>query len=283
MTVLIAGCGDLGTEVGLRFVAEGQKVVAWRRNATVLPTEFERVSVDLSKELPRISQSVRTVVVIVAADSFTEEAYRRVYAEGLKNVLNALDRDQVIPERVLFISSTTVYGGVTGIVDETTLATPNSFSGEIILEAESILHAKYAGTPTKSTVLRLTGIYGPGRTRLIDLITNQQAVIPDSPRLTNRIHRDDAAAAAVHLATIPNPEPLYLGVDDHPVNLGEVFGFLAKEMGYEEPPTGPVALTRGGDKHCSNKLLKASGFQFTYPSYIEGYRAVLTGIGTRHP
>lgn len=283
MTILIVGCGDLGTEIGLRFVASGQDVVAWRRNADVLPQEFERVSVDLADKPPTIPQSVSTVVVAVAADSYTEEAYHLAYITGLTNVLDALERDQIKPERVLLISSTTVYGNTTGHVDETTIATPDSFGGQITLESEAILHARYADTSTNSIVLRLAGIYGPGRTRLINLITSQTAVIPDSARLTNRIHRDDAAAAAFHLLTVPNPSDLYLGVDDHPVDLGEVLRFLAHEMSYDEPPTGTVPITRGGDKHCSNRLLKASGFQFTYPGYIEGYRSLLAGIGTRHP
>lgn len=283
MTILIVGCGDLGTEIGLRLVASGQDVVAWRRMSHVLPQEFAGVSVDLANDLPTIPQNVSTVVVAVAADRFTEEAYYLAYVKGLSNILDALERDQITPERVLLISSTTVYGDTTGHVDETTVATPNSFSGRITLEAEAILHARYADTSTDSIVLRLAGIYGPGRTRLIDLITNQTAVIPDTSRLTNRIHRDDAAAAAVHLLTVPNPNDLYLGVDEHPVDLGEVLRFLAQEMTYDEPPTGPVPITRGGNKYCSNSRLKASGFHFTFPSYIDGYRSLLAGIGTRHP
>lgn len=283
MTILIVGCGDLGTEIGVRLVASGQDVVAWRRRADVLPQEFERVSVDLANQLPTIPQSVSTVVVAVAADSYTAEAYKLAYITGLTNVLDALERDQITPEKVLLISSTTVYGNTTGHVDESTIAAPNSFSGRITLEAEEILHARYADTSTKSIVLRLAGIYGPGRTRLIDTITNQTAVIPDSARLTNRIHRDDAAAAAVHLLTVPVPSDLYLGVDDHPADLAEVLRFLAHEMTYDEPPLGPVPIARGGNKYCSNGLLKASGFQFKFPSYIEGYRSLLAGIGTRHP
>lgn len=283
MTILIVGCGDLGTEIGLRLVDSGQDVVAWRRRADVLPQDFDRVSVDLTNDLPTIPQSVSTVIVAVAADSFTEEAYRLAYITGLTNVLDALERDQVKPDKVLLISSTTVYGNTTGQVDETTIATPTSFSGTITLEAEAVLQARYADTSTSSIVLRLAGIYGPGRTRLIDLVRNQTAVIPDSPRLTNRIHRDDAAAAAVHLLTVPNPSDLYLGVDEHPVDLGEVLRFLAHEMTYDEPPTGSVPVARGGDKHCSNTRLKASGFQFAFPSYIEGYRSLLAGNGTRHP
>ncbi|WP_449373778.1 NAD-dependent epimerase/dehydratase family protein [Arthrobacter psychrolactophilus] len=283
MATLIVGCGDLGTEIGLRLVAAGQDVVAWRRRADVLPQEFERVSVDLAGKLPTIPQRVSTVVVAVAPDGHSEEAYHLAHITGLTNVLNALERDQIAPERVLLISSTTVYGNATGHVDETSAATPNSFSGRITLEAEELLHSRYAENSTRSIVLRLAGIYGPGRTRLIDLVKNRTAVIPNSPRLTNRIHRDDAAAAAVHLLTIPNPHDLYLGVDEHPVDLGEVLRFLAHEMACDEPPTGPVPITRGGDKYCSNRRLKASEFQFMFPSYIEGYRSLLSGIGSRHP
>ncbi|PYI39442.1 NAD(P)-dependent oxidoreductase [Arthrobacter psychrolactophilus] len=283
MTILIVGCGDLGTEIGLRLVASGQDVLAWRRNSELLPHCFDRASVDLANELPTIPQSVTTVVITVAASSHTEEAYRLAHITGLTKVLDALERDHLVPEKVLLISSTTVYGNTTGHVDESTVAEPNSFSGRITLQAEENLHARYAGTATKSIVLRLSGIYGPGRTRLIDLVKNLGAVIPDSPRLTNRIHRDDAAAAAVHLLTIPSADPLYLGVDDHPVDLGKVLRFLARELNSDEPPTGPVPITRGGDKRCSNSLLKGTGFEFSYPSYIEGYRALLQGIGTRHP
>ncbi|MBW4095385.1 MAG: NAD-dependent epimerase/dehydratase family protein [Acidobacteria bacterium] len=283
MTILIVGCGDLGTEIGLRLVASGQDVVAWRRRADVLPQEFERVSVDLANKLPTIPQSVSAVVVAVAADSYTEEAYYLAYIAGLTNVLDALERDQITPEKVLLISSTTVYGNTTGHVDENTIASPNSFSGRITLEAEALLHARYADRSTNSIVLRLAGIYGPGRTRLIDAITNQTAVIPDSARLTNRIHRDDAAAAAVHLLAVPVPSALYLGVDENPADLGEVLRFLAHEMAYDEPPIGSVPIARGGNKHCSNGLLKASGFRFKFPSYVEGYRSLLAGIGVRHP
>lgn len=283
MTILIVGCGDLGTEIGLRLVAAGHDVVAWRRRAHVLPQEFASASVDLTNNLPTIPQSVTSVIVAVAADSYTEEAYRLAYVTGLTNVLDALERDQIRPEKVLLISSTTVYGNTTGLVDESTLAAPNSFSSNIILESEAILHARYADTSTHSIVLRLAGIYGPGRTRLIDLIKNQTAIIPDSPRLTNRIHRDDAAAAAVHLLRLPSPDDLYVGVDDDPIDLGEVLRFLAHQMAYDEPPTGPVPAARGGDKHCLNKRLKASGFQFAFPSYLEGYRSLLAGVGTRHP
>jgi hypothetical protein len=98
------------------------------------------------------------------------------------------------------------------------------------------------------------------------------------------------------------PAPVYLGVDNEPVELGEVLRFLAAELGLPQPPSGTAESgtaqpggggaaggaktgepSRGGNKRCSNALLRSTGFEFTYPSFREGYRAILAGVGVRHP
>jgi nucleoside-diphosphate-sugar epimerase len=205
--------------------------------------------------------------------------------DGLKHVLAALERDGVTPRRVLFVSSTAVYGDADGgWVDESTTTTPGGFSGRVLREAEELLLSRLRGTGSVGVVLRLGGIYGPGRTRLIDQVRSGTAVIPDEPRFTNRIHRDDAAAAMVHLASMAaDPAPIYVGVDNDPADLGDVLRFLAGEMGYPEPPVGPAGQARGGNKRCSNALLRSSGLEFAYPTFREGYRAVLARTGVRHP
>lgn len=286
MTILLAGCGDLGTEAGLRFAAAGHRVVGWRRSPEKLPAAVEGVAADLgSADLPAVPADTTAVVVAVAADSSTESAYRTAYVDGLAHVLDALERDGVAPRRVLFVSSTAVYGDAGGgWVDESTTAAPGGFSGRILLEAEELLASRLGGTGTTPVVLRLGGIYGPGRTRLIDQVRNGTAVVPDQPRFTNRIHRDDAAAALVHLASMEAiPATVYVGVDNSPADLGDVLRFLASEMGYPEPPIGPAGEARGGNKRCNNALLRGTGFEFTYPSFREGYREVLARTGVRHP
>lgn len=286
MTILLAGCGDLGTEAGLRFAAAGHRVVGWRRSPDKLPAAIEGVAADLSgTSLPAVPADTTAVVVAVAADSPTEAAYRSAYVNGLSHVLDALERDGVTPRRVVFVSSTAVYGDAGGgWVDERTTAAPGGFSGRVLLEAEDLLLSRLRGTGSVPVVLRLGGIYGPGRTRLIDQVRSGAAVIPDEPRYTNRIHRDDAAAAMVHLAlSLADPSPVYIGVDDDPADLGDVLRFLAVEMGFPEPPVGPAGEARGGNKRCSNSLLRGSGLDLMYPSFREGYRAVLAGTGVRHP
>ncbi|WP_104138679.1 NAD-dependent epimerase/dehydratase family protein [Arthrobacter sp. ZGTC131] len=286
MTILLAGCGDLGTEAGLRFAAAGHRVVGWRRTPAKLPAEIEGAAADLSTaELPPVPADTAAVVVAVAADSPTEAAYRAAYVDGLSNVLDALERDGVTPRRVLFVSSTAVYGDAGGgWVDERTTPAPGGFSGRILREAEELLEKRLRGTGTAPVSLRLGGIYGPGRTRLIDQVRGGTAVIPDDPRYTNRIHRDDAARAIVHLCTMAGePAPVYVGVDDDPAELGAVLRFLASELGLEVPPSGSAGEARGGNKRCSNTLLRGTGFSFAYPTFREGYRDILAGVGVRHP
>lgn len=286
MTILLAGCGDLGTEAGLRFAAAGYRVVGWRRSPEKLPAAIEGSAADLSAaELPPVPADTTAVVVAVAADSPTEAAYRAAYVDGLSHVLDALERDGVTPRRVLFVSSTAVYGDADGgWVDEGTTPAPGGFSGRILREAEELLTNRLRGTGTAPVVLRLGGIYGPGRTRLIDQVRGGTAVIPADPRYTNRIHRDDAAGAIVHLCTMAEePAPVYLGVDDDPAELGDVLRFLASELGLEVPPSGSADEARGGNKRCSNALLRGTGFSLAYPTFREGYRDILAGVGVRHP
>ncbi|WP_019481932.1 SDR family oxidoreductase [Arthrobacter sp. TB 23] len=279
-TVLIAGCGDLGTEAGLRFAAAGYRVIGWRRSADKLPAEIEGVPVDLTGELPPLPADTRIVVLATAADSRTEDAYRAAYLTATGNVLDALDRAG-IDAQVLLVSSTAVYGGDEGEwVDESTPVAPGTATAKILASTEELLRDRRPA----AIILRLSGIYGPGRTRLIDQLSSGTAVLPQEVQWTNRIHRDDAAAAIVHLTTqVGEPGPVYIGVDNEPADQGEVLEFLAAQLGVPTPQVGPASTSRTGSKRLSNAALTATGFTFTYPSFREGYLAVLNGDGVRHP
>jgi nucleoside-diphosphate-sugar epimerase len=284
MSVLIAGCGDLGTEAGLRFVAAGHHVTGWRRSPEKLPHALEGVAADLRHDAPRVPADLDTLVVALAADGHSEEAYRAAYLDGTERVLDALDRDGVTPRRALFVSSTAVYGSFSGDCDETSPTEPTAFNGAVMIEAEQLFLDRLAATPTRASVLRLGGIYGPGRTRLLDLVRSGTATIPTPDRRTARIHRDDAAAAIVHLATMgPDPADTYLVVDDAPAANGEVVRWLAAAMDAPEPQHAERASARGADRACSNARLRGAGWAPTFPTYAEGYRAILAGQGARHP
>ncbi|GER22786.1 hypothetical protein NCCP1664_12830 [Zafaria cholistanensis] len=308
MHVLIAGCGDLGTEAGLRFAAAGHTVTGWRRSPEKLPAPIQGVAADLTGELPAAPEDTGVVVITPAAPNRTEQAYRATYLGGVAHVLDALERGGIHPRRILLVSSTAVYGDAAGgWVDEDTPARPASATGAILREAEELLWVRRPD----GIVLRLSGIYGPGRTRLIDQVRSGTAARPGRPQPTNRIHRDDAAAAIVHLTTaVTDPDPLYLGTDDEPAELADVLDFLAAELGLpgSEPPdpelrgsglpepapagqggapaSGAVPTGtpgRGGNRRLSNARLRGTGLGLEYPTYREGYRAMLAGRGVRHP
>lgn len=289
MRVLVAGCGDLGTEAGLRLAAAGHDVLGLRRSIEVLPDAITGVRGDLGGVLPDLPGDVEVVLYTAAAGERTKEAYRRAYRDGPQRVLDALERAGAPVRRIVFVSSTAVYGVSDGAqVDEATATVPATPTGAVLVEAERALHQRRPD----ALALRLAGIYGPGRTMLIDQVRSGRATIPATPSFTNRIHRDDAARALLHLATRDEPPPpVLVGVDHDPAPRGEVLRFLADELGMAHPlveaPVEPADDGAGDGapptgKRCRNDALVATGFSFTYPSFREGYRAVLAGEGTRH-
>jgi len=276
---LLAGCGDLGTEVGLRLRAAGSEVTGIRRRADLLPRAFGRQSVDLRRDRPFVARDTSLVVVALTAGDRTAAAYRASYLDGLRNVLDAVDASGADP-RILLVSSTAVYDVDDGSpVDESTEATGRTPTGAVLLETEALLRERVPG----GVILRLGGIYGPGRERLIEQVRQGGIREPNDSPFTNRIHRDDAARAVVHLSGLDEPPRLVLGVDDEPARLVDVLSFVAREIGAETPVAGSRGRGPRGSKRCGNALLRSTGFDFVYPTYREGYRAVLRGAGLRHP
>jgi nucleoside-diphosphate-sugar epimerase len=282
--IVIAGCGDLGIETGLRFAAEGHRVVGLRRRGELVPLPLVGRSVDLRHEVAPIDPGTDVVVVALAAGSRDVDEYRATYVDGLRNVLDGIDASGSDP-RVIVVSSTAVYDVDDGsTVTEATPAVASTPTAGVLLETEALLRERAPG----ALLVRLSGVYGPGRERLIDQVRSGSArLAPGVSPHTNRIHRDDAAAALVHLATLDEPAPTYLVTDDEPARLDDVYAFLAAELGAPEPPRDEAAEASGrqgaGDKRLSNALLRSTGWAPRFPSFREGYRAVIAGEGTRHP
>ena len=275
--VLIAGCGYVGTALGLELASQGDRVWGLRRDASQLPSQLNAVSADLGNPatLHTLPRELDYVVYCAGADASTDAAYELVYVNGLRNVLNAVAGSGA--RRVFFTSSTAVYGQAAGEwVDEASETTPAHFSGARLLEAERLLHEQALA----ATVLRCSGIYGPGRTRLIDSVRNGNA--SPSQRFMNRIHRDDVSGAIAHLLHMAEPPPLLLLSDDAPALDSEVIAFIAQQLGVPAPAApegGPTPAARGGHKRCRNGLLRATGYRLRYPSYREGYGAMLAAAG----
>ena len=275
--VLIAGCGYVGEALGKRLAGESHEVWGLRRKPRSLPPEIEPIEADLAHpgDLAALPRDLDVVFYLVSPTGSEDALYRRAYVDGLRALIAALYKDNQTP-RILFASSTAVYGQTSGEwIDESSETTPKHWSGQRLLEGEQIA----LQTPIPSTIVRFGGIYGPRRTRLIDQVRSGQAVYsPDAPRYTNRIHRDDCAGALHHLMTIEDPAPIYLGVDNEPAEQRVVLSWLAGAIGAPEPrAAGSEDTGQFGriNKRCRNARLLRSGYTFLYPTYREGYRAVL--------
>jgi nucleoside-diphosphate-sugar epimerase len=279
--VLIAGCGDVGTALGLLLAADGHEVFGLRRNPDRLPAPIRPLAGDLGDpaSLGAIPDGVELVVYTAAADRFDDAAYRRAYVDGVAHLLGALRTRDAPVRRFLFTSSIAVYAQTDGgWVDETSPAEPAGFSGRRVLEGERLALAG----PVPAVVLRLAGIYGPGRTRLLDRVRSGEATCPEgAPRWTNRIHRDDCAGAARHLLGLAQPDPMWLGVDQEPAPECAVLDWLADRLGVPPPRRVPRDDRAAGrpetSKRCSSRKLLASGYVFRYPTFREGYAALVDG------
>lgn len=270
-TVLIAGCGDLGCALGRQLVADGLAVIGLRRSAMPLPDGMRVLQADVTQShtlqgLAALKSDI--LVYCVAADAQNDDSYRARYVDGLRNVLVALaDTDSL--RRVFFISSTRVYGQQTDeLLDETIPAIPADFGGERLLQAESLLRA----LPCRGTALRLPGLYGPGRTRLLAL-ARQPHVWPAHNAWTNRIHRDDAAGFIALLIrralTGAAVDDCYLVTDGCPVPQYDVLRWLAGNLGVD---TAGIAIPSVlGGKRLGNARLLAAGYTLRYPDYRAGY------------
>jgi len=280
--VLIAGCGYVGRTLAAELAGDGHSVWGLSRSPDALPRDVTPLAADLCapESLAGLPPSLDAVAYLAAPSGSDDDRYRRTYVEGLSNLLRALDQQGQVPARAIFVSSTAVYAQADGEwVDEDSPTEPAHFSGRRLLEAEAVLHC----APSATTVVRFGGIYGPGRTRLIESVRSGRAVYRDAPpQFTNRIHRDDCAGVLRHLLFAADVAEVYVGVDCDPARDADVQRFLAAELDASPPRAvsadDPALRSARGNKRCRNDRLVASGYTFRYPTYREGYRAVIRGM-----
>ncbi len=281
--VLIAGCGYIGTALGLRLAAEGYTVWGLRRHPQALPPGLHPVAADLTipESLRALPRGIDVVFYTAAAHGRTDAAYRATYVDGVQYLLEALQQQHQRPRRFFFTSSTGVYAQCHGEwVDESWPAEPTHFSGRRLLEGEQLLRE----SPFAATVVRLAGIYGPGRTRVLDSVRQGTAICPAGESVyVNLIHRDDCVGALYRLMRLAYPAPLYLGVDHHPTDQGALLRWVAAQLGVPPPPLEAVPETikqqRRSNKRCRNGRLVAAGYALRYRSFRSGYAALLAEHG----
>jgi len=282
MKVLFIGCGDIGVrtirQLECSTLNSVWQAVAMRRHPTVLPPDIHAVAGDIKDvvTLTRLleSRSFDAIVVTLTPDQITDEGYLGAYVAGAKALKAALVNSRQTPGILFWASSTGVYGQVKGEwVDESSETNPSSFRGKRLLEAEQLIQQ----LPLPTVVLRFSGIYGPGRNRLIKQV-RAGVIAPVAPvQWTNRIHSEDCAGVLSHLLGrfgqgLPL-DNLYIASDNEPVSAHAMQRWLAEQLGITAQEGDETR--REGGRRCCNQRLTDSGYQFRYPTYREGYSALL--------
>jgi nucleoside-diphosphate-sugar epimerase len=268
--ILIIGAGYTGKAMAQHFQEQGHEVWGLVRSAEHAIT-LESISVhpiiaDVTqpktlKDLPEVD----SVILSMAAGRRNVSQYHALYIDGVQNCLQILAQ-QNPPTKIIYLSSTGVYGHQSDWVDETTPCHPNSDRSTILLEAEKVV--LQSNLPT--LIFRLAGIYGPDRHRL-KVIENQEWPTDSDNTYMNMIHRDDIVQATALLLEKGEPGQIYLGVDDAPVPRAEFYQWLGNKLGIDLPDLPFISKPATG-KRCRNQRLKELGYHFIYPSFREGYQ-----------
>jgi nucleoside-diphosphate-sugar epimerase len=267
--ILIVGCGDIGAQLGQQLIDQGHRVTGLKRRPPGADGAIRYLAADIADAaaLRNVEAGFDLLFFIVAADGRDPQSYRAVYQTGVQNVL---ERFSGIP--CIFVSSTSVYGQSHGEwIDETSEAEPDNPNSRLIRQAEKQVLAANAG----NTVVRFSGIYGPGREYLVRLAASTPAIQQTPPYYTNRIHRDDCAGVLAFLGGQRLAgralDSCYLASDDDPAPMWEVVSWLAERQQCLPPVVKAVGAGASMNKRCNNARLKAAGYRFLYPGYRDGY------------
>lgn len=286
MARLVIGGGYLGLRVARRWRESGERVYVTTRSPSrakeLAAAGFEPLVADVTQPASLAGlPAAETALFAVGYDPSAGRAIEEVYVGGLRNVLDALPGET---GRVIFVSSTGVYGDSAGDwVDEDSPCAPLRAGGQASLAAEELLWRHRFGA--RGVILRLAGIYGPGRIpNRAALLAGEPIVVPSEGYL-NLIHVDDAASAVLAAAAADVPLPRrYLVSDGHPALRGEYYAELARLLHappprFAAPPPGdPRAARAAADKRISNaRMLAELRVALRYPSFREGLAAIVAG------
>ena len=274
--ILIAGCGYVGSATADLFHTAGWEVEGWTHSGdsasqlSAKPYPVRAVDITDRDAVQGVGRTFNAIIHCASTGGGGAESYRRVYFYGAKNLIQILQ-----PNRFIFTSSTSVYAQTNGEwVDEDSAAQPQHETGKILRETEEFVRQ------SGGIVARLAGIYGPGRSALLrKFLTGEARLENGGERYQNQAHRDDIAAALLHLAKSPDDPGLANVTDDEPLTQRECYEWLAAKLQRPMPPSVKRAGERkrgASNKRVSNRRLRALGWEAKFPTFPLGMeRSVL--------
>jgi len=294
MRVLIVGCGYVGLPLGAELARQGHEVFGLRRSALaeaemksagITPFHADITQPETLENLPR---DWDWVVNCSASGGGGADDYRKVYLDGNRNLLAWLAESP--PKKFIYTSSTSVYAQNDGaIVTESSPTEPEAPTAQVLVETEKLLRTAVAERQFPAVILRVAGIYGPGRGHSFKQFLRGEARIEgDGARWLNMIHRTDLIGVIVAALERGTPGEIYNAADNAPASQLEFFIWLAAELQQPLPPKvaadAEVWRKRGvTNKRVSNAKLRAElKYEFKFPDFRAGYAAEISRLATEN-
>ena len=290
MRVLIVGCGYVGLMLGKELARQGHTVYGLRRSA-LAETELQaagitplRADITQPETLAQLPCNFDWVVNCTASGGGGADDYRKIYLEGNCNLIAWLADSPV--KKFIYTSSTSVYGQNDGsVVTEKSPVEPDTETSKVLVETEQFLLAAVTERGFPAGILRVAGIYGPGRGHSFKTFLRGEASIEgDGARWLNMIHRDDLIGVIIAALHDAKPGEVFNAADCEPVRQRNFFEWLAAELKRPMPPTVPAdveAWRKRGvtNKRVSNaKLLAELKYEFQFPDFRAGYVAEIARL-----
>ena len=278
--LLIIGQGDIGLPVTNRLAADGFSVTGLarsNRSQYALAENAHFMQADALTLSAEQLQAFTHIAVIVTPDDYSADGYHKSYLAICQHLAQFADKLSKL-ERVVFISSTGVYGQDNGEwIDEYTVpVTPTRAASKVILQAEQALQNSFGD---KAIIIRPSGIYGRARLmRLRKARENDKQPIA-AAHWSNRIMDSDLVTIIVKVLTLDKHnaqdakhlKPIYIASDYLPVTTYDLDTWLSAQLGCEAPIIDSQKTAVTGKRLHSNIPLA----WLTYPDWQAGYRDIL--------
>jgi nucleoside-diphosphate-sugar epimerase len=281
MHVLVAGCGWLGRAAAQALLARGDQVTGVRRDPGraealralgITPLTLDLADPEAARALP---DDVEAVLALQSSSADDPQAYARVYLDTGANLLREAARRGW--KALVWTGSTGVLGQRDGAwADENAPAAPATPGAEVLARTERLyLDAAKAGAPAR--VLRLSGLYGPGRTWMLERVrSGALALGPGDGAWLNSCHLDDAVAALLAVLDRGRDGALYHATDAEPLRRADVVRLAAGLLGIPAPAAPERAPAGGPDRRVSGEWTrKQLGLRLRWPSLREGLPPLL--------
>lgn len=280
--LLIIGCGDVGLRLAkvlrgrwrIYALTHSQNRYSTLRAHGVMPVSGD---LDRPETLQRIAGLAQDVVHLAPPPGAGARDTRTI------NLIRALAKGGSLPQRMVYISTSGVYGDCGGdVIDETRRTRPSSDRARRRLDAEQQLRGWGAENGVQVSILRVPGIYSDGRLPIARLKARVPALAPERDPYTNHIHADDLARTVLAALIRGRGGRAYNATDDSWMRMGEYFDMVAEQFNLPRPPRvswedaqtqlpeNLLSYMRESRRLANGRLKKELRVRLRYPSAQQG-------------